>query len=35
MKVLLKTVAIAGMALLLGAGTAQAQSKDKVVLLLN
>src|SRR6478609_312193 len=35
MKLLLKTVAIAGMALLLGAGTAQAQSKEKVVLLLN
>src|SRR4029079_19725987 len=31
----LKTVAIAGMALMLGAGTAQAQSKEKVVLLLN
>src|SRR6185437_11403000 len=35
MKLLLKTVAIAGMALLLGAGTAQAQGKEKVVLLLN
>jgi NitT/TauT family transport system substrate-binding protein len=35
MKLLLKSLAIAGMALVFGAGTAQAQTKDKVVLLLN
>ena len=35
MKLLLKLLAIAGMALFLGAGAAQAQTKDKVVLLLN
>ena len=35
MKLLLKSLAIASMALVFGTGTAQAQTKDKVVLLLN
>src|ERR1700704_5692041 len=35
MKLLLRSLAIAGIALFFGAGTVQAQTKDKVVLLLN
>src|SRR3984893_5605744 len=35
MKLLLKSLAIASMALLFGAGTVQAQTKEKVVLMLN